>query len=57
MKKFSCVSFVHARHPAVGFLAPITKVGISLNKILVSEYSLGMNFLFCIDNFLVASDF
>ena len=45
-EKFSCVSFV-----------PSTKVGISLNKILVSKYSLGVIILFCIDSFLVASDF
>ena len=56
-EKFSCVSFVHARNPAVGFYAPSTKVGFSLNKILVSKYSLGMIILFCIDSFLVASDF
>ena len=56
-EKFSCVSFVHARNPAVGFFALSTKVGISLNKILVSKYSLGMIILLCIDSFLVASDF
>ena len=59
-EKFSCVGIVHlvhARNPAVGFFAPSTKVGISLNKSLVSKYSLGMIILFCIDSFLVASDF
>ena len=40
-EKFSCVSFVHARNPAVGFFA-FFKVGFSLNKILASKYSFGM---------------